>query len=381
MEPVAIARPSFPPLSQEEIQTILRPPKHSPWKVQPFTLEKTIEKMKKNMRKAIEEHMREQPHAPIPSFDLLQPLFPPMPERKAQPLSHSTVHVYFDQGPRKTMEDTYCLMKTDDYLLMGIFDGHGGPHVSEFARNFIGQNFHSLLPIFNRDLHRTFECLFDSTQTTLCERYPEWSSEGSTALLCYIDKWTHTIYTATLGDSEAFLYRKNDEGQFLSIPLSCVRNWTSKKDAKRSAFALNDARIFQSLTSEKFPKNARFPINPYRSINVSRAFGDVYATRDTAKPVVIHKPKITMFPLLPNDLLVLGSDGLREKIGTDADTPEEEIVRDITFYDLLPGIDEKPSLSEHLLRQARHSRKSADNITVLSVSFLDPPEQPRTPSS
>ena len=305
-------------------------------------------KNRKNSKKAIEEHAKKDfnfSYAPLqeglPSIEALTS------NQELAPLnfSHSAAEAI---GVRDFMEDAHFFKELEQGILIGVLDGHGGSLVAQYASERFSQKFSEALVKTLGNVHQAFEALIHEIHQEVAEK-TEWSDIGSTAVLCYVNKYTHIIYTATLGDSEANIYRKNDEGHFQSIPLSCVRDWSSIKDAKRAAIALKNPYIASMWPKVGNPKQLRYP-SPFFGINISRSIGDI-----AFAPAVIHKPKITINRLQVNDILILGCDGLKDYV------LENEIV------DQLHQNEPNENLAERLVNYAISIKNSLDNVTIATL--------------
>jgi serine/threonine protein phosphatase PrpC len=175
-------------------------------------------------------------------------------------------------------------------------------------------------------------------------------------LLCFIDKHSRLIYTATLGDSEAKIYRINDEGAIV-IPLSCVRNWSSKRDAQRAANDLGEPDIAEIWPRIQDPKDLYFPFyRAKKGLNVSRALGDQLVKQ--YKGGMSHKAKITVHPIEPGDRLILACDGLWD------------YVTDNELVSLFNQFPDKEMTGELLVGYALQVAKSMDNVTVVAVDIF-----------
>jgi serine/threonine protein phosphatase PrpC len=190
---------------------------------------------------------------------------------------------------------------------------------------------------------------------------------GTTACVCYIDPKKHQIYTATLGDSEAKIYRKVNYA-FKSIPLSCVRDWTSKKDMAHVIPAIEqystdhckDAHTVVDIWKAQTVKSRRFPPIPPSDwgLNVSRALGDSACQGYNRKPAVIHKPKITVNHIQPGDHIVIASDGVWDYV------PEDEMVKLMDWC----SKSKDANIAFAVRNYALANRESLDNVTVLSIT-------------
>lgn len=262
-----------------------------------------------------------------------------------------------ERGKRSSMEDAHFFAEIDQGYITAVFDGHGGCEVARFANEQFQKRFSEELSKANGNVHQTFEALIHDIHLNISNQ-EAWNYAGCTAVFCFIEKSTNLIYTATLGDSEANIYR--EIGDYLkSIPLSVIRNWSSKKDALRAAIALKNPKVAQEWPLSTKPKDLRYP-RPHIGINVSRALGDVeycYCI-DSSNPV-IHKPKITINQLQQGDILLLVCDGVKDFVS------EHEIVRQIEDYKLTSG----DNLAKQIVTYSLKEKKSTDNITVVAVEF------------
>lgn len=317
------------------------------WKPQTLPLDQAIESMRKNSQKAINEHIRKSPSEPYATVHEALPTIEKMNEVKLTQLQfrYSVAEM---QGRRSTMEDAHFYKETQQGVLTGVLDGHRGIVIAQYVSDQIQNRFFDSLIKNHGNVRQTFEFLFNEIQQDIVHN-SHWDPVGSTAVICYIDKRTHLIYTATLGDSEANIYRTIDQ-QVKSISLSCVRDWSSTRDALRAAIANNDPQIAEDWPKEKFPKFLR-----HGNLNVSRAFGDVDLAGTMEKPGVIHKPKITINQLNKGDTLILACDGLKDYAS------EKEI---ITFLGKQTTTDQVKDLANWVITK----KFSSDNVTIVAVN-------------
>ncbi len=317
------------------------------WRSQAIAPDMAMRKMLKNFRKAIEEHKIKDPSAYVSFQD---DLLPSEIRIDPQPLRI----IYFEaesQGPRPTMEDAHFLKEFDQGFISGILDGHGGSGVAQYVSERIQELFSSALKMLNGDVFQTFETVIHAIHEEVSEK-GEWNCTGCTAVICFIEKKTRLIFTATLGDSEANIYRRmNDSLQ--SIPLSCVRDWKSTKDAQRAASAIEEPEIALRWPKAPNPKALRFP-NEF-GLNISRSIGDADLCGTREKPGVIHKPKISMTQLQFGDIIILASDGLKDYVS------ESEIIIKLKEAPL----DQNPA--QFLLDYSIKQKQSRDNVSILVI--------------
>lgn len=313
----------------------------------------SLEKMRINAKKALIEHRQKSSENSafikedyIPSREELL-----SEKHKSLSFSHNFAEA---QGPRDQMEDAHFYQSIPEGILAGVFDGHGGKEVAEYASQEFAKRFSKTLQNHKGDVYSTFTNLVDQIHDEVVKNR-SWNVIGSTAVVCFVDKKTHAVYTATLGDSEANIYRKKDN-KLVSIPLSCIRDWCSKKDFKRLLKAHN-------FSKQEEKDYAKIPAKQRRSnlifgVNVSRAIGDYDQTGTKQKPILVHKPKITVNMLHPNDLLVLACDGLKDYVS------ENKIISVIGN-----SISSKSkNISQDLVNRAM-KQFALDNVTVLTIKL------------
>lgn len=329
-------------------------------------LDTIMKKMWKNAKKAIEEHRAKNlaknkdtrgyatVEEGIPSLEsILNPL------ELSKPLSF-TYNVTGLQGVRSTMEDAHFFKQMPQGVLAGIFDGHGGKEVANYANLQFQKRFPMKLKSCSGNVHQAFELLIHEIHTEAIKN-KRWDKKGTTAIVCFIDEKTGLIYTATLGDSEANIYR-DIKGTIKSIPLSVVRDWSNPKEAARIAIHWDKPDIISGW-SESNPKKLRSHLKA--GLNVSRSLGDKEFIGTDAKPLVIHKPKISVNRVIVNPTetstykIILACDGLRDYVS------ESEIIEQIQLYNAMKT--KEKSLSTHLAEFAINEKGSEDNVSVLVI--------------
>ena len=231
--------------------------------------EQAMEKMLRNSEKAMNEHR--QKGVPYASASQALPTKEFLLQKENTPLK--LTHTFADDiGPRDEMEDAHFFKEIEQGTLIGIFDEHGGKAIANYASEEFQKRFSATLEkAHDGDAFRAFEVLIHEIHQEVAQK-PEWDHMGSTAVVSlFIDKETHQIITATLGDSEANLYRS---GQ--SIALSTVRDWTCKKELKRLINAHGEIAGKWIQLVNGAAKMIRSHLNS--GVNVSRAIGDIAET-------------------------------------------------------------------------------------------------------
>ncbi|BBI17483.1 PP2C family serine/threonine-protein phosphatase [Neochlamydia sp. S13] len=353
----------------------LKRKKYAIWKPRNLKIDTAMQKMLRNSRKAIEEH-KEEDFLAYASYQSCLPILEDnLPTAPALSLEYVSAEA---QGRRPRMEDVHLFQEILQGALVGVFDGHGGQQVAEQAKEEFEKNFSETLALNKGNVHLTFEQLIDEIHQNIIQ-HTYYDMIGTTLAISFIDKNTHLIYTATLGDTEANIYRNKE-----SIALSCVRNWTHAKEAARAAIALEDPTLAETWPLAKNPKTLRYP-NSRIGLNVSRAIGDKYASGKPDKPAVIHKPKITVNRLRKGDILIIACDGLKDYVleneiiahvtSEPQEKEEEEPLVDLENTEEEEIEEEKASwnnspknLAQRLVDYALE-KNSADNVTVVVVKI------------
>lgn len=333
----------------------------SSWKPRVFSKDRAEEKMRKNARKAIEEHA----------------VTPHLAKKLLEKISFETIQApirfsfsAFEKGKKnREIEDVHFFRLMETGLLVGICDGHGGREVADYTCEQFKEQFFDELEKTNYNVHQVFEKIFFRTANEVMQK-ADWDKQGVVAVVCFLEKKTGRVYTATLGDCEATIYRRI-ERELWPISISCMRNWSYPKEIDRAANAFKESNqesraeaIKQQWALSKNPKWMRFP-GPC-GINVSRSIGDMrwmQAQRDACSLKIFSsttsKPKITLNYVQPGDRLILASDGLR-------DLSEKLIVQEIERF-------RGNNLARHLCgfasKRRLAERLGEDDVTVLVITI------------
>jgi serine/threonine protein phosphatase PrpC len=319
----------------------------------------TIKKMWKNAQKAITEH-RERDEVSYVEVNQGLPSCEALMFTELKPPLNFNFSEASKIGPRRTMEDAHFYKIIPQGLLTGVFDGHGGKSVAQLANQMFQDKFTETLAKQKGNVRETFVKLINEIhEEVIKDRALD--GMGSTAVVCYIDKRTHLIYTATLADSEANIYRAIESSDLKSIPLSCVRDWSCKKEALRASISMGVPEIATEWPLAQNPKQLRYSLMDsveFKQINVSRAIGDFDVVGTPEKPGLIHKPKITVNRVERGDILVLACDGLKDFV---------------TEWQLISKLKEEVediTMAEYLARTAvsKMFGRHGDNVTVVVIN-------------
>ena len=243
--------------------------------------------------------------------------------------------------------------------LFAIFDGHRGPECSQFLKdnfnNFLVNDFS--FPTNPRlSLKNAFQEAETKFLTTACESE---NYSGSCALvLLFIGKF---CYCANLGDSRAIAC----SGSRI-VPFSKDHKPSNPEEKERIEKA--GGKIYRN----DFMQNGKvrlgcFRVNP-GGLAISRSLGDMKAKFPKYggnSQVVISNPDITVFQVQHFDFIVMGSDGLFDKLSN------EEIVRSV--FDAAKANEvgfQLVAATEELLKKA-FEHKSMDNISTVIIALSD----------
>jgi len=234
------------------------------------------------------------------------------------------------------MEDrtTTCLVGSTCYV--AVYDGHGGCDASIYLQKHLVEAIRrKLLP--GRDVQVALRSAFLEINDAFKDTG---SIQGSTATAVILNE--SKLFCANVGDSPAFLIRRNgsvinliQEHKILGDELTRV--------AKQAPVFKNTVGMMYMGTQDGT-----------RWLNMSRAFGDfVY-------PAIICEPFVSTADIADAKYLVVGSDGLTERLTISA---VARLVRSLVQEGCLPQ-----DVSQRLVEEAKKSG-STDNISVAVVDL------------
>lgn len=339
--PTPTSGPKFRQLTVHELQ-MCSSSLTAPWRPHPLSAGKMRGKMWKNAQKALCEHLAAAKGEESRAY---APLEKALPEKLlsytgAEAPLQFTTYSPTSSSSRSSSETVHLCLELPQGLLACIFDGLHGKKLAEFAKTYVERHFKRHLDHYHDLAHPALEEMFHQIhiQSTPLHK------QGATSVVCYINKNTQEVYTATLGPCEATIYRSIDQ-KLQSIPLSCVRNWASVKDACRASQALDAPSILVDWPQQN-PKKLRFPLSE-AGVSFSRALGE----QDSA-PAISHKPKISLNQVCPGDIIILTSNEIKSVIN------EKEIHQ-------LIGAN-PPNLAQHLVDLA-FEKGGPESATALAI--------------
>jgi hypothetical protein len=267
-------------------------------------------------------------------------------------------------GLRPTNEDAeFYLLNLDnkdktknDVNLLGIFDGHGGPLVSDYLSKKLPQYFYDKTVISKNikknsiKYHKFVFKLFDFIQEKIRNEIKESKLMGSTALIAQVYNvgQKKKLQVINAGDCRAVLCNKYNIG----IPLSKDHKPTTIEEYER--ITKLGGQVTQLMNDD-----ARIG-----GLSVSRSVGDI----DT-KPYVSHLPEIFDYDLNETDkFLIVGCDGVWDVFNNqDAVFYVLSEMKNDYKYNMLTSTG-KNNIAKKLALEAI-KRGSTDNISVMILFF------------
>lgn len=243
------------------------------------------------------------------------------------------------QGLRSTMEDAHCIEITEDYAFFGLFDGHGGRDVADFAADMLYINCDFILQKTDDDIIKALERGFVKTHEDLDEAEFDSMRQGSTAVVAFMRDGQ--LYVASTGDSRAELC---SNGEAVALTDDHKPNRT---DEKKRIEDLGGKIIFYGV----------WRVNGM--LAVSRALGD-----KSLAPYVIPHPEIIQRTLLPQDeFVIIACDGVWDVLSN------QEAVNIVK--ESLKNKSNSLDIAAAVLRDAAYNKGSSDNISVMIVNLQD----------
>jgi len=240
----------------------------------------------------------------------------------------SVVGSYDANNPR---EDKHFI---DDAVgFYGVYDGHGGPNVSEYLE-------HNMFSILQQQLkekgdpREAMQASFFEADRLFIDNVVKnnrlMSRVGSCCIVCYIDAAENRLYVGNAGDCRAVLARRLTRGEneaaavtISAMQLSIDQNTNSKHEKKVVLDRSGDENAIRKNEKNTTPANILAIDRVAGSLMVTRAIGDAYLKHKeySYNPLIPHLPYISAEPdincitLKPgDDFVIMGSDGLWEHV-------------------------------------------------------------------
>eukprot|EP00929_Paragymnodinium_shiwhaense_P070023 TRINITY_DN3540_c0_g1_i1.p1 TRINITY_DN3540_c0_g1~~TRINITY_DN3540_c0_g1_i1.p1 ORF type:complete len:386 (+),score=82.08 TRINITY_DN3540_c0_g1_i1:164-1321(+) len=219
--------------------------------------------------------------------------------------------------PESPNQDSWCVLRMDDFAIYGVFDGHGpeGHHVSLFVK----ENLPKLIirnPLFKReadggDIKACLDASFKTVQSLIVTATQmdmfEANMSGTTATIAVHSLLDAKLYIAHVADSTGVLGMTGDTAQAQAIALTRDHK-PDLKDEKARIEKAGGRVVFDGYANHRiYAKNGQYP-----GLNMSRCLGDILGHQQCG---VTCEPELLERCLAPEDtILLLCSDGVWEFI-------------------------------------------------------------------
>ncbi|KAJ7031268.1 phosphatase 2C-like domain-containing protein [Mycena alexandri] len=274
-------------------------------------------------------------------------------------------------------EDRLVVLEFEHGTMIGVFDGHYSDELAEFASErlprLIAEKFDPTAPDVDQVITQIFED-FDRSLilkvTELFEPGEDWTGEhwtdpgnifevvgyskkdpkfagarlavvGTTVLLGIIDKSKKQVWVVSLGDSDAVCGRMQD-GKLTPILMNDRHNCTDAKEVEKFLAdhpgeqglikwnrVLGLLAITRALGDHQFKVQSRplaSRIMMYLYPSPAIPFDEWDKNGNTTPPYLSSSPAIRRFDLLPGDMFVFASDGLRDSMNQVPETERWDIL-------------------------------------------------------
>uniref|UniRef100_A0A6C0LZ60 PPM-type phosphatase domain-containing protein n=1 Tax=viral metagenome TaxID=1070528 RepID=A0A6C0LZ60_9ZZZZ len=263
-------------------------------------------------------------------------------------------HTNSIQGRRPYNEDEFDIFTNLDQTVpgkkinyFGLFDGHGGNHVSKYLKKNLRQYF--ITSDIQIEVGKSKSCdkyinkVFDFVQNKLTDYHLPSKATGSTALLSlfYTCNNHNMVKVVNLGDCRTVACNLDN----IAIPLTKDHKPTSFDEFNR----INE--MGGQITQEK---NDDPRIN---GLAVSRAFGDL-----DSKPHVSHLPDVYDYDTRKFKFIIMGCDGIWDVVSN-----QDAVDLVLSEMDLAK---KDPKVKRNIaakLTQFAYDKGSQDNLTVIVI--------------
>jgi serine/threonine protein phosphatase PrpC len=198
------------------------------------------------------------------------------------------------QNKRYYQEDRSFAKKTTNGLFLGVFDGHGGKWVAEYAAEHTPFLFRSVRKTVKANSEETLRQIFK----TLAKDTSDYGS-GSTASIVWVRD--NVAHVAILGDSPVMI--RDENGNVWHSPEHNIRTNKPELEAAIARGGKSDGNYLFDKWRIDGP-----------GLQMSRALGDKELNR-----VLNREPEIFHIPLGKNSWILACSDGLIDPSHKDAE--------------------------------------------------------------
>ncbi|EGT44655.1 hypothetical protein CAEBREN_26297 [Caenorhabditis brenneri] len=308
------------------------------------------------------------------------------------------ITVAANQGGRRYMEDR-CVVHTERtdsgdlaWTFVGVFDGHGGEHASEYVRRHLLMNITKNVKFnseHDEDILEAIRQGFLMTHEQMRHVYEEWpytasgypSTAGTTVSCVFIRNGK--LYTGHVGDSAIYLGTV-ENGELHSRPLTIDHKPEAPLEQLRIAKAGGETAVKSGVTRVVWKREARVNLltrnrqNPpvmdsIPFLSVARSLGDLWSYNEQTNMFVVSpEPDLGVHTLTGNDFcLVLASDGMTNVLT--GDQAISIVFREEELVEINEEINRNHARCVLRTTLQKWRTLRADNVTVASVIFdIDP---------
>lgn len=229
------------------------------------------------------------------------------------------------KNSRKYQEDRSLLrFLPNNEILLGIFDGHGGAWVADYAERHVPTTFRAIQKIAPQlTPEETLQLLFKRINQKV-----DRSCSGSTAAIAWVKLNENVVYVAILGDSQVFIKTSNK------------KIWESPEHN----VATNRAELLAGIArGGKLDHSGTYLCAPCEGmgLQMGRALGD----RDLGS-ILNREPEICRVEINKDSWLLIGSDGLID-----------------------PAHDDKLKLKDFVLKLAENPKTTALSLVTQAAAI------------
>lgn len=284
------------------------------------------------------------------------------------------VRVHAESWPGKQMDlrDRYISDEPMDELgvYFGVFDGHGGSHVSDLAaknlhKNVLAHFRQKQVQPASRDEKLKVALREAFTQTdkeilALAER-KKFEQQGSTALVAMLHGnpklgTALRLVVSNVGDSRAVLCRAG-QAVAVSDDHKPDRLDEKKRIERAGGLVLNVRGAWRIAAPANPTSNKKASRREYQGLSMTRSFGDSYFKIANA-PLSIPDPEVKILPITDKDLfLVMATDGIFNVMSN------QDVVDCASVH-----WDDAEEAAKNIVRTA-FQKGSDENLTAMVLQF------------
>jgi len=264
-------------------------------------------------------------------------------------------------GGRPYQEDRISFLTGSNYVILSVFDGHGGAGTSEYLIQNLPTRCKVLLDTITTPITSAMvkQIISDEFERIDTEATPEMRQDymGSTASMCII--FENYIIVANIADSPVILFDRDGTIKNQTTIHDCNNPYEYSRINTDRTFPLCIPNIYGTtirLSKGKLPSG-----NNDNGLDMTRAFGD-----NAYKPKAEAIPQLYEWAREAGDILCVCSDSfLDTKLDKSANKQtEQDIVNEVLPVLTAHGFNLQPAVEEIVNRRAVNT-PTADNTSMI----------------